>query len=379
MKFIYPAFAGIAFVCFALCPVAEAVSPAPDGGYAGDNTAEGTQALQSLTTGVWNSAFGFRSLFKNETGIRNTAVGYQALYNTNGVNASGTGLDNVGVGVNALFGNTTGPGNTAVGSMALQNNTTGDHNTAIGNRSLQFNTIGGHNTALGWLALSKNTGHDGSANCAIGDQALGQNTTGFANTALGSGAGSQLTTGNFNIDIGNPGVAGESETTRIGVQGSQIRAFIAGISGTAVTGTAVVVDGSGQLGVAPSSERFKDEVKAMDTQSEAILGLRPVTFRYKAAIDRNNTPQFGLVAEDVEKVNPDLVVRDQDGKPYTVRYDAVNAMLLNEFLKERRKVEELQSTVAQLTAHLKEQDSKIDKISNERRISGPAAHVVVKR
>jgi Chaperone of endosialidase len=180
---------------------------------------------------------------------------------------------------------------------------------------------------------------------------MGVNTlyqsTGNNNIAIGSGAGSSLTMGNNNIDIGNICVAGEANTIRIG-SGNQTAAFIAGISGATVTGTGVVVSASGQLGTAPSSARFKEAIKPMDKASEAILALKPVTFRYKEEIDPDCIPQFGLVAEEVEKVNPDLVACDRDGKPYTVRYDAVNTMLLNEFLKQHRKVEEQEATIAQL-------------------------------
>jgi uncharacterized coiled-coil protein SlyX len=201
--------------------------------------------------------------------------------------------------------------------------------TAIGFDALFSNTTGVHNTALGFVSL-------------------GANTTGSFNIALGINAGENLTVGSNDIDIGNSGVAADSHTMRIGTQGTQIRTFIAGISGTAVTGAPVVVNASGQLGVAPSSQRFKDEIKPMDRASEAILALKPVTFHYKKEIDFEATPQFGLIAEDVAKVNPNLVVRDSDGKVYSVRYDAVNVMLLNEFLKEHRKVEEQQATITEL-------------------------------
>jgi hypothetical protein len=185
--------------------------------------------------------------------------------------------------------------------------------------------------------------------------------------------------GSNNIDIGNLGVAGEANTIRIGTQGTQRKAFIGGISATAVSGTAVMISSSGQLGVAPSSVRFKEEIKPMDEASESILALKPVTFRYNKEIDPHCTPQFGLVAEDVEKVNPGLVVRDTDGKPYTVRYDAVNAMLLNEFLKEhtafveeQHKVEKLEATVASLAATVKEQAAQIQRVSAQLEASKPA-------
>jgi hypothetical protein len=212
-----------------------------------------------------------------------------------------------------------------------------------------------------------------------------------------------LTDGDWNIDIGAEvvGVAGESNTIRIGNQGTQTATYIAGISGTAVAGDTVVVDANGQLGTAMSSARFKEEIKPMDESSEAILALKPVTFRYKHEIDPKGIPQFGLVAEEVEKVNPDLVARDADGKPYTVRYEAVNAMLLNEFLKEHRTVQELKSTLAvqeatisqqkqefqaiatqqqkqieALTASLKEQASQIQKVSAELQLQKPPAQTV---
>src|SRR5213076_460956 len=156
------------------------------------------------------------------------------------------------------------------------------------------------------------------------------------------------TTGSNNIDIGNAGVAGEGATIRIGTQGTQTATFIAGVSGATIAkSVAVFVDASGHLGTKTSSERFKDAVKPMDKASETIFALKPVTFRYKHELDPEGIPQFGLVAEDVEKVNPDLVARDDQGKPYSVRYEAVNAMLLNEFLKEHRKVEKLEATVVQ--------------------------------
>jgi hypothetical protein len=233
-----------------------------------------------------------------------------------------------------------GFGNTAEGFQALQNNATaGSSNTADGYQALYFTT----------------TGTQSVESTAIGFRALFHNTTGHDNTALGLGAGQNLTTGTNNLDIGNPGVAGESSTIRIG-SSSQIRTFIAGINGIAVTGTTVQVNAAGQLGVAPSSRRFKDEIKPMDKESEAILALKPVTFRYKKEIDPDRTPQFGLVAEEVAKVNPDLVARDANGDVYTVRYDAVNAMSLNEFLKEHRKVQEHDASIEQLQSMVAKQE-----------------------
>ena len=194
-------------------------------------------------------------------------------------------------------------------------------------------------------------------------RALFNNTTGSRNIALGSSAGVNVTTGDSNIDIGNPAVPGDAEAIRIGVQGTHTATFIAGISGRPVVGNTVVVNANGKLGTATSSERFKKDIKPMDKASEAILALKPVTFRYKAAIDQDGIPQFGLIAEQVEKVNPDLVTRDEHGKPYTVRYDAVNAMLLNEFLKEHKKVEDQQATIAGLKSTVAEQRKDFEAIS----------------
>jgi trimeric autotransporter adhesin len=193
---------------------------------------------------------------------------------------------------------------------------------------------------------------------------------------LGVGAGQNLTTGIRNIDIGNAGVAGEANTIRIGEQGTQTKTFVAGISGSPITGTSVVVNNNGRLGTVASSQRFKDDIKPINKASEAIHALKPVTFRYKKEVDPEGIPQFGLVAEEVEKVNPDLVVRDKEGKPYTVRYEAVNAMLLNEFLKEHRKVEKLEATVEGLAATVKEQAAQIQKVSAQLETSKSAPQVV---
>jgi len=275
--------------------------PPPGGGYPDGNTAVGTGALLDLTTG----------------------------------------RDNTGLGFRALTENTQGSFNTAAGSAALRSNRVGNRNTATGARALSPISSGGDsdNTANGFFALKANAGN---GNTAVGSNALLRNDRGNNNIALGFRAGEDLTTGNNNIDIGNQGVAGESGTIRIG-SFNQTRAFIAGISGQAVSGSPVYVNAGGQLGVLPSSERFKEEIKPMDNASEAILAVEPVTFRYKRKLDPTGMPQFGLVAEELARVNPDLVVRDVEGKAFTVRYDAVNAMLLNEFLKEHHRVQNLES------------------------------------
>jgi hypothetical protein len=257
-----------------------------------------------------------------------------------------------------------GQSNTAVGSLALRNNRGGHRNTATGHGALFANETGNDNTANGFRALGHNAEATANANTAIGSRALEDNRGGHDNIALGFRAGANFSPGSNNIYIGNEGLAGESGTIRIG-DPSQTKTFIAGIAGSSVTGTPVSVNDNGQLGTTPSSQRFKDEIKPMDKVSEAIFALEPVTFRYKKDLDPDGIPQFGLVAEDLAKVNPDLVVRDPSGKPYTVRYDAVNAMLLNEFLKEHRKVEKLESVLAQLTARLEEQDLKVRKMSEQ--------------
>jgi len=307
-----------------------AVDPPPDGGYPNGNTAEGQDALFSLTTGS----------------------------------------SNVAVGLNSLYFNTTGSANTAAGSNALFNNTMGSINTATGDSALLANTTGVFNTAIGATALLSNT--KGSNNTAIGLSALHSNTTGNNNIGLGLSAGQNLTTGNNNIDIGNPGVADESRTVRIGTAEDQRATFIAGIvTAPLATGTAVAVGitPAGQLGIRASSRRYKEQIKPMAKASEAILSLRPVEFRYRKEFDVSQAPQFGLVAEDVAKVDPNLVAYDDSGKPYTIHYEAVSVMLLNEFLKEHRKVSEqgseiaeLKATVAELKVALREQAAQIEKV-----------------
>jgi endosialidase-like protein len=357
----------------ALAPTARAVSPPPDGGYPGFNTAEGDNALLSNTTGNENTAIGFDALINNTTGINNTATGFDALFSNT------TGGNNTANGSSALLNNTTGSFNTATGVSALENNnadnntangfnalninTTGIGNTANGNSTLQNNTTGTQNTASGWGALSANT--TGSSNTANGVDALANNTTGSSNIALGINAGASLTTGSNNIEIGNVGSAGESKKIRIGTRGTHTNTYIAGISGVTVAGgVGVIIDTNGHLGTVVSSERFKDEIKPMDKASEAVLALKPVTFRYKHELDPEGIPQFGLVAEQVEKVNPDLVARDGQGKVFTVRYEAVNAMLLNEFLKEHRTVQNQQRKLSEQDRKVQEQETALTQLKS---------------
>jgi hypothetical protein len=395
----------VALACFglSLAPKAFGVSPPPDGGYAGGNTAEGDLALLSNTTGNHNTANGYGVLLSNTTGSDNTANGYLALaFNTTGNTntASGygalysntTGYENTANGSLALFSNTAGFDNMATGFQALYNNTTGFFNMANGQQALFSNDTGYQNTANGVQALFRNT--SGFNNTAYGFQALALNITGQINTAigynalfnstgsgniaLGQGAGVNLTTGDANIYIGNQGVISENNTIRIGTQGTQTATFIAGISGATVAGgIGVIIDTNGHLGTPVSSERFKDEIKPMDKASEAILALKPVTFRYKHELDPKGIPQFGLVAEEVEKVNPALVARDGQGKVYTVRYEAVNAMLLNEFLKQHRIVQEQQAEIKALAAQLKEQAALLQKVSNRLELNKSAPQMVV--
>jgi hypothetical protein len=350
----------LAFTWFTVSPTAQAQT-CPTSRDGSNNTATGANTLVALTTGIRNTAIGFDALNSNTNGSDNTATGAGALHNNNA-------SDNTADGYSALSNNTTGTQNTATGFEALLTNNA-SNNTATGEQALNNNTSGNFNTATGLEALFNNNGNN---NTATGEGALFNNTTSGNNTALGYLAGENLTIGSNNIDIGANvlGVAGESNKIRIGKQGTQNGTFIAGISGVAVTGSAVLVNSSGKLGVMSSSAHFKEAIKPMDMASEAILALQPVTFRYKKELDPERIPQFGLVAEEVEKVNPDLVARDEQGKVYTVRYEAVNAMLLNEFLKEHKKVEELQRQLDVLTAT-------VQKVSDRFELSKPASQTVV--
>ena len=495
MKISIQSFAVFTFTLatFALQPIVQAVVPPPDGGYPGGNTAEGQNALLSLTTGGFNTALGFLSLRSDtdgsfntavgagtllmNTGENNTAVGAGALLNNtlNGANtAVGTfallsntkgssntamgaeallsntvGFTNCAFGWRALKSNTTGPANTAVGTIALSSNTDGDNNTAVGSGAMFLNTVGfentamgagalllnldgGDNTAMGVQALALNdagsfntaigesalylntTGTDnvavgvqamsnndnGIQNTAVGNAALASNTSGINNTAVGFGA-LPNSTGSGSIGIGsNAGelVGSSNNVIAIGNPGDDVDnttwiGNIYGVSTQSGTTAQVIVSDSGQLGTVASSERFKKDIATMEDASETILSLRPVTFHYKS--DCNETPQFGLIAEEVARVNPALVLPDRDGKPYTVRYDAVNAMLLNEFLKEHRKVEELESAMAQqrkdfeaatvqqqkttedLVARLNEQEERIQKVSAQVEMRRSGAQMLV--
>jgi hypothetical protein len=381
-----PLLVTVLLACRGLCPQAHAVSPPPDGAYPGGNTAEGQDALLSLTSGQYNTAIGYFSLRMNSSNSFNTAIGVGTLLanvadQNTAIGAAAllsntVGEQNTAIGSVALVSNTSGTGNTATGSEALQINTIGQFNTATGAAALFGNVTGGFNTAIGFGALVNNT--TASFNTAVGDRALStnnssngntavghaalMNNTAAGNTALGYNAGNALTTGDNNIDIGANvvGVAGESNTIRIG--NTNINStFIRGINGTTLpNGVQVFASLDGQLGTTTSSARFKQAIKPMNKCSEVLYGLRPVTFRYKQEIDPAGTSQFGLVAEEVEKVDPELVVRDEHGKPYTVRYDQVNAMLLNEFLKDHRKLEQLNKS---FNSRIAEQQKQIEALT----------------
>jgi hypothetical protein len=366
---------GVALFSFAARAVLP--PPTPDGGYAGENTAEGENALISVnigtTTGVRNTAIGFHALTSDNSGHDNTATGHNAL------SSNTSGISNTADGVSALAHNDIGEDNTATGISALEQNTGGSFNTATGASALNENTSGSDNTADGLNALFFNTtGHD---NTAVGVNAL-LNNNGSNNVAIGVKAGSNLTNGSNNIHIGANvlGIQGEANKIRIGKQGTQNGTFIAGIAGVSVAGSPVVVNSNGKLGVgSTSSARFKEAVKPMDKTSEAILALKPVTFRYKEEIDPDGIPQFGLVAEEVEKVEPQLVTRDEEGKPVTVRYDAVNAMLLNEFLKEHRRMQgvekDLRATIAQQKKQIEALTAGLQKVKARLESSQTAARL----
>jgi hypothetical protein len=289
--------------------------------------------MSANTTGGRNSAVGAGALNAITTGFGNNAFGYAALLNTttpNGNNAFGAGT---------LAANQTGQFNDAFGAIALEDNTTGSYNAAFGTEALGSNTTASFNTALAPFSLWVNT--TGTRNTGVGYFSLGRNTTGSDNIALGYAAGQRLTTGSNNIDIGNGGVAGESRTIRIGTRGVQTKTFVAGVRGVTVTGgVAVLVNSLGQLGVQSSSARFKEDISPMTPAlSERLLQLRPVTFRYKQADESGAKPlQYGLIAEEVAKVYPELVAYDSQGRPEAVAYQTLSSLLLNEYQRQHRQL-----------------------------------------
>jgi len=347
-------------IAFALLQSVYAVVPPPDGGYPGFNTAEGTNALKHLTTGIGNAAVGWSSLLNNTDGSFNTALGVGTLLFNVGDQINEHGVKNTAIGAVALLLNTTGYQNTATGFAALENNTIGGGNNAFGYEALLNNEDGFANNAFGWGALSSNT--SGEDNNAFGNAALFQ-STGSNNTAIGHGAGYNLVTGDGNVYIGDE-VQGEN-----GVSNST---YIRNVYDSITTARQVYVDANNKIGTLASTRRVKDDIESMAKASETILALRPVTFRYKKEIDRYCTPQFGLVAEEVAEINPNLVTRDREGKPETVRYDAVNAMLLNEFLKEHRKVQELEAKAARQQEQIEALTAGLQKVSAELATANPS-------
>ncbi len=429
----------LVLVCFGLAPMAQAVGPDTDGAITGSNNGEGIGVLVSRTGGVWNTGTGFEALNHLTAGNQNTATGLRALNsdinggyntatgvyslfsNTSGFFNSATGAyslsnnitgnhntatgygalyrntadDNTANGFGALFVNTTGVNNVAVGFQALNQNSTGGDNNAVGHNALAANTVGTFNNAHGRGALRFS---NGDQNNALGDEAMFNNTTGSFNTAIGDDALDNNVDGNSNVAIGDEAGTGlgasVSNCIAIGVPGAGPFAvldntcFIGSIFDQPVsdvgTQEAVFVDQFNVVGISASSRRFKHDIQPMDKASEAILALKPVTFKYNA--DKNGRTQYGLIAEEVATVNPDLVVQHKDGEISTVRYEQVNAMLLNEFLKEHKKVQSLETTVAQqqkgmevLTAQLKEQAAQIQKVSAQLEVNKPAPQTVANK
>jgi uncharacterized coiled-coil protein SlyX len=393
----------LALVCIGASYPASAVQPPPDGGYPNNNTAEGDGALANDAPGFDNTGIGFNALMSvvspgggnvgvgshalsaTTTGSANVAIGFQSLI------ANTTGGFNIALGVNAMVANITGSYNVAIGEEALQAHTAGGDNVAVGSGAMALGTSGSYNTAIGSTAMAFANGNDniavgdGALNAANGDEnigigqqaclncagdnniAIGQFagqsvTSGASNVLLGQNAGLNITTGSNNIEIATAGTKKDSGVIRIGDAAAQKKTFIAGISGVTVSGAAVMVNSKGQLGIATSSARYKEAIKPMKEASEAILSLKPVTYRYKKELDPQRIPQFGLVAEEVAKVDPDLVLKDDQGHPYTVRHEAVNAMLLNEFLKEHKTVEKQSATIVKMESAAAGQEEKIARL-----------------
>src|SRR6266446_1457471 len=361
-----------ALVCFGLCQQVQSATDTPDpGSLPTSNTADGQGALGSLTTGLYNSAFGFLSVLSLSDANFDTGVGAGALLVDNG----GT---NTAVGAGALFSNSTGSDNNAFGTFALFNNIDGTFNNAHGRNAL-LNSQGDQNNAMGDDAMEDNT--TGSFNTAVGDDALFFNVDGNNNVAIGDEAGTGLGASVNNcIAINVPGAGPFAVLDNTCFIGSIFDQPVSDVG----TQEAVFVDQFNVIGITASSRRFKHDIQPMDKASEAILALKPVTFKYNA--DKNGRTQYGLIAEEVATVNPDLVVQHKDGEISTVRYEQVNAMLLNEFLKEHKKVQSLETTVAQqakgmevLTAQLREQAAQIQKVSAQLEVNKPAPQVVTNK
>jgi hypothetical protein len=359
--------------CFGLLAEARAVEPAaPDTALAGGNTADGQNALLSLTTGTFNTAIGFDAVVLLSDQSFDTGIGAGALL----LDTAGT---NTAVGAGALLTNSTGSDNNAFGAFALFNNTTGTFNNAHGREALFLNVDGSENNAVGDLAMENNT--TGASNTAIGDDALRTNVDGSFNVAVGDEAGTGLGASVNNcIAIGAPGAGPFAVLDNT--------CFIGSIFGEPVsdpgTQTAVFVDQFNVVGIFNSSQRYKHDIQPMDKASETIYRLKPVTFKFNS--DWKGTPQYGLIAEEVEKVDPKLVTHGKDGETVSVHYEQISNMLLNEFLKEHKKVQNLEVTVAQqqkgmevLTAQLKEQAAQMQKVSARLELNKPTPQEVVNR
>jgi len=371
----------ILFACIGLAHGLQAVLPPPDGGYPNFTTAEGTKALFSLTTGSGNTAVGWFSLANNTEGSFNTATGAGSLL-------FNTADENTAFGAAALLFNTTGTQNTAAGAVALLHNTDGFANTAIGFQALSSNIEGDNNTANGVLALFNNT--TGGANTANGGLALFNNTTGTANTAFGYFAGADITgVGNVCIGQGVEGEAGVDDSTYIRNLNTLTQNFSAGVNDYV---TVRLSDGRLGHTAVVSSQRYKQDIKPLAATSQALYALKPVSFRLKKEFDPTQALGFGLIAEEVEKVDPALVYRNDKGQVESVRYEMVNAMLLNEFLKEHRTIEQLRSDAARqeatiselskdigvLRTQLKEQAAQIQRVEAHIETGQPATRVAVK-
>jgi Chaperone of endosialidase len=381
-----------ALVCFALCQQAQSATDTPDpgGSLPVSNTADGQNALKSITTGIHNSAFGFDALLLNTDANFNTAVGSVALILNDGTT-------NTAVGAGALLSNNIAGDNNAVGAFALFNNDsdaagTANFNNAFGRNALIDNVDGDENDAFGDDAMFSVT--TGSQNTAMGDDALDACTTGSSNTAMGKEAGNSIIDGNDNVVLGHNagiGIVHASRNVAIGVPEAGPFAdfddtcFIGSIFGEIVsdpgTQAAVFVDQFNVVGIFNSSRKYKHDILPMDKASEELYQLKPVTFKFNS--DWKGTTQYGLIAEEVAEVDPQLVVR-KDGELVTVRYEQVNAMLLNEFLKEHKKVEEQQASISQLksemqtmVAQLKEQAAQIQKVSAQVEMAKPATKVAI--
>jgi hypothetical protein len=304
-----------------------------------------------VSTGARDTAVGVNSLAALTSGNSNTGLGYNSLLSCT------SGGSNTALGTFSQNATTTGSVNTSVGSGSLSANTTGNGNVAVGNSAMSRNTTSGDNVAVGLNALFFTTG---GSNTAVGSNALATNSTGTGNIALGFFAGQFISSGSNNIDIGNSAPGNESDTIRIG--NTQTAAYLAGVSGVTVSsGVQVYIDSNGQLGTLTSSARFKEDVADMAGASRLLMQLRPVTFRYKAPYDDgSHRLQYGLIAEEVAKVDPELVQFDAKGQAQTVRYHYVNMMLLNEVQRQEAELANQTAAVGTLRALADRQRAELD-------------------